>query len=125
MANNLNDYFTWVGFLAILIILLSNEKIEKPIQKNTLIAYPFLIFFSFIILYLQSENIPHINSAMGVFFSLLAFISFHYLKNKLPRITSNKTFLISLLLIIGYLNFSFINDLEEKNILTYTKSKET
>lgn len=133
MANNMNDYFNWVGFLAILLMLFSNDKIEKPLLNNTLIAFPFLIFFSFIILYLQSENIPHINSAMAVFFCLIAFVSFPILKNKLPNLLSDKTIIISLSLLIGCLNFSFIKSLDEKkdshlykvqrNIITFLTQK--
>ena len=114
MANNFNDYFTWVGFLAILILIFSNKRKEKPLLNNTLIAYPFLVFFSFIILYLQSENIPHINSAMAVFFSLIAFVSFPVFKDKVPSIFSDKTVVISLSILICILNFSFVKDLEAK-----------
>ena len=133
MSKNLWDYFNWAGFLAILIILFSNDKKENSLLNNTLIAYPFLIFFSFIILYLQSENIPHINSAMAVFFSLIAFVSFPIFKNKLPKLFSDKTVLIYLSILIGYLNFSFIKDLEvkkdshlykvQRNIITFLTKK--
>lgn len=133
MANNMNDYFNWVGFLAILLILFSNDKIEKPLVNNSLIAYPFLIFFSFIILYLKSENIPHINAAMAVFFSLVSFVSFPIFKTKFPKLFSDKKVVIYLSILIGCLNFSFINSLDEKkdshlykvqrNIITFLTQK--
>jgi hypothetical protein len=114
LTNNLNDYFSWAGFLAILLIVFTNEKREKWIINNFLVSYPFLIFFIFIIVYLQSENIPHINSAMAVFFSLLSFVSFPFLKNKFPKLLSDKFLYMNLTLIIIILNFNYLNNLNSK-----------
>ena len=133
MINNLNDYFSWAGFLAILLIVFTNEKRNRWVINNLLIAYPFIIFFIFIIVYLQSENIPHINSAMAVFFSLLSFVSFPFLKNKYPKLFSDKYLVVSLILIIIILNFNYINNLNckkdsslykvQRNIITFLCQK--
>ena len=60
----------FVGLIALLFILLiSNQMklVEKSIKSKVYLAYPFVFFFSFIILFLLSSNTPHIIAAMVVF----------------------------------------------------------
>lgn len=118
MLKNFWDYFSWEGFLLLAILILSNKTISsKNTNKyNFSVIYPFLIFFSFIILYLKTENVPHINSVMALFFSIIAFSIIPNIKLK---INNNLLFLL-ITLSVGITNYSFILSINKnKNIEQY------
>ena len=115
MVNNLQTYFSWEGMLVILILILSNaaqkNEINKFKCKNLLISFPFIAFFSFIILYLKSENIPHINAAMSAFLIICSFV---ILPIKKIKLLTDKVVLTCLVILFICMNFSFIKEVKKE-----------
>jgi len=58
-----------IGVLAlfVVLILVNENKLEKRKVEILYLLYPFAFFFSFIILYLNATNVPHIMAAFVVF----------------------------------------------------------
>ena len=113
MLNNMKNYFSWEGICVLILLIISNSapKNENSKFQNLLISYPFIAFFSFIILYLQSENIPHINSAMSVFLILVSFIILPF--KKIKFLTDKLVISILIILVIS-LNYSFIKNVKKE-----------
>jgi len=69
------EYFGKMGLFILSLILIGNSafQIKKRnvfFDKNLLLLFPFIVFFTFIILYLKSTNVPHIMSIMALFLAL-------------------------------------------------------
>jgi len=80
MVEIFKEYFGYVGVIIFFVIIYGNLVYKKDInlekKQNTylLLSFPFIIFFSFIILYLKSTNVPHIMSIMALLCTI-AFVS--------------------------------------------------
>jgi hypothetical protein len=82
MLSVFKDYINYEGILIFILILYGNLVFKRVVPFGKLqniypLLLPFVIFFSFIILYLKSTNVPHIMSIM-VFLLTLAFVSLKF-----------------------------------------------
>jgi len=117
MLNDFNSFLGGYGLLMLVIIILGNSiyRLEKPSpyfrKLSYLISIPFIVFFSFIVLYLKSTNTPHVFSIMTLFF-IFIFSIFHW-KLKVRPLTAkffniNTVFFLLISVIINY--FYFVNN---------------
>ena len=89
-----NEYFGLFGLFILLLIIIGNSIFSSNIQadfknKKLLLFFPFTVFFSFIVLYLKSTNVPHIMSIMALFLALFI------ISRKLPIYIKEKKWLMT------------------------------
>jgi hypothetical protein len=106
------EYISWQGLLILITTLLiascnSVESKNSNWLNNLTICFPYLFFFSFIILYLKSSNIPHVIGAMTTFFIVLFFIRIPIRNTSIVKIINSKLTLGFIILLIISMNFSF------------------
>ena len=94
-----NEYFGFIGLFILLLIIIGNSIFSSNIQyyfinKKLLFFVPFSVFFSFIVLYLKSTNVPHIMSIMALFLALFL------VSRKFPIYLKEKKWVIYLMIVL-------------------------
>lgn len=127
MLSVFKEYFGYIGIFIFILIIYGNLvfkrelAIEKKQQKYILLVFPFIIFFSFIILYLKSTNVPHIISIMAFLFTL-AYIS---LKFNCRYFSHSKrlSLLLMGLVVVGLVFFNLYSIQKQEPIDQYVSQK--
>ena len=93
------EYFGYIGLFILLLISVGNSifSTNTPynfINKKLLLFFPFSVFFSFIILYLKSTNVPHIMSVMALFLALFV------VSRKFPIYLKEKKWVIYFMIVL-------------------------
>ena len=106
------------GVISLFYLLVLNNE-NKLDEKNKLetfyLVYPILFFFSFIILYLCSTNVPHIIAAMVVFSFTLFLVPLKFIQNRMIKINPNAIKYGAVIFIVG-LNIGYVNSLSSFSI---------
>ena len=122
MLEVFKEYFGITGILIFAVIIFGNSinLKEKPfyfklISTNILLVIPFFVFFSFIVLYLKSTNVPHIMSIMALFLSIFVIsLKINFFLKKV-NIKIVQICLSIFLIIFIYINFHKIHQLSITN----------
>lgn len=110
---HLKEELGLLGFVTLFYLLLmlnENRLNENKMTEALYLVYPFLFFFSFIILYLCSTNVPHIIAAMVVFSLTVFFVPFNFIQNLVVKIKPNIIKYGAVLLIV-VLNIGYVSSL--------------
>lgn len=129
MKGNFNEFFSWYFFLFVVLFLFGNKIFKLPVPKNIIsnnldrfiILYPFIIYFVFVVIILNSTNTPHIMSVLFLFCIMVfpiiefSFFNFNYLISyiQLKR-------LILFLLIFFFSIFIFLHPIQVPSTYTIT-----
>jgi hypothetical protein len=135
MLSVFKDYFNFEGVLIFTLIIYGNLVFSRELssgKKHNVVRLllPFVIFFSFIILYLKSTNVPHIMSIMA-FLCTIAFVS---LKFNIRCFSFSKRISLRMigLVVVGLVFFNLFSIrsqrpidqyVSQKKVVSYLKSK--